>query len=81
MALLQVRNFPDETYAVISEMAKAERRTIAQQTILLIENGLSQRVVPAERRRRAIERTMGRTAPEGMRGIDFAAMIREDRER
>ena len=81
MALLQVRNFPDDKYSRISKLARVERRTIAQQTILLIEKGLADSESPTERRQQAIERTMARTTPDAMKGVDFAAMIREDRER
>jgi len=81
MALLQVRNFPDDKYAEISGLAKDGRRTIAQQTILLIESGLSGGESAKERRQRAIERTMARTTLTIMKNTDFAAMVREDRER
>ena len=80
MALLQVRNFPDDKYEVISKMAKKERRTIAQQTILLIEKGLAGGN-DISRRQKAIERTLSRPVPEWMKGVDFAALIREDRDR
>ena len=81
MALLQVRNFPDDKYEEISRRAKKGRRSIAQQTILLIEKGLSDGMSAAERRQNAIERTMARTVPGTMKDVDFAALIREDRER
>jgi hypothetical protein len=81
MALLQVRNFPEDTYATVSKLASAERRTIAQQTILLIEKGLACGEVVGERRRRAIERSIVRTAPSAMKNLDFAALVREDRDR
>jgi len=80
MALLQVRNFPDDKYAEISRLAKKERRTIAQQTIMLIDSGLANNGGVAEKRQRAIERTMARTVPERLKGIDSAALIREDRD-
>ena len=81
MALLQVRNFPDTTYEVISHMAKKERRTIAQQTILLVEKGLANETTPRDRMIQALERTMVREVPDSMKDVDFAALIREDRER
>jgi len=80
MALLQVRNFPDDKYEAISKMAKKERRTIAQQTILLIDKGLADGN-DISRRQRAIERTLSRPVPEWMKNVDTAAMIREDRDR
>jgi len=80
MALLQVRNFPDDRYEVISRMARDQRRSIAQQTVLLIERGLESGD-DISRRQRAIERTMAREVPDWMKGIDTAALIREDRDR
>ena len=81
MALLQVRNFPDDKYAEISKLASKERRTIAQQTIILIENGLSGNGAAPGRRQQAIERTMARPKSDALKGVDFASMIREDRDR
>jgi plasmid stability protein len=81
MALLQVRNFPDDTYEEISKMAKKERRSIAQQTIMLLEKALEVEETPRERMVRALERTMAREVPEWLKGIDSAASIREDRDR
>ena len=81
MALLQVRNFPDDIYNKISKIASNERRSIAQQTILLIENGLANGESPGERRRRALSSLLAGPTPDGMKGVDFAAMVREDRER
>ncbi|MCL2112241.1 MAG: hypothetical protein FWH32_08395 [Clostridiales bacterium] len=81
MALLQVRNFPDDIYDEICTMAKKERRPISQQVILVMEKGLGRTEDPKERRRRALERTWARPVPESMKGVDFVAMIREDRDR
>jgi len=80
MALLQVRNFPDERYEEISKMARAQRRSIAQQTVLLIERGL-EGGGDIGKRQRAIERTLAREVPEWMKEVDSAALIREDRDR
>jgi hypothetical protein len=80
MALLQVRNFPDDKYELISQMARKERRSIAQQTILLIEKGLEEET-PRERRIKALQRSMAREIPESMKNFDVVASIREDRDR
>jgi len=81
MALLQVRNFPDEIYDEISKIALRERRSIAKQTILLIESGLANGEAQGERRRRAIGRLISGSTPDGIKNADFAALIREDRDR
>jgi len=80
MALLQVRNFPDDTYEEISKIAKKERRSIAQQTILLVEKAIKKEDTPRERMLRALERTTARPVPDWLKGIDSAASIREDRD-
>ena len=80
MALLQVRNFPDDTYEVISKIAKKERRSIAQQTILLVEQALEIGESPRERMIRSIERTMDRPVPEWLKDVDIAASVREERD-
>ena len=82
MALLQVRNFPDEMYETIAVMAKNERRSIAQQTVLIIERGLDiSGDDMLDLRQSAIERTLAREPFANAEGVDFAAMIREDRSR
>jgi len=81
MALLQVRNFPEDKYKQIAKLAKEQRRSIAQQAVLLIDKGLSDSESAKERRIRALERTLSRPTPDGLKGVDFAAMIREDRDR
>jgi len=81
MALLQIRNYPDDKYEEIARLAKEQRRSIAQQAVLLIDKGFVENGTARERRMKALERTMARPTPEWMQGIDFAAMIREDRDR
>jgi len=44
MPLLQVRDFPADIYEQIKFEAKQQHRTIAQQTIVLIEDGLSKEI-------------------------------------
>ena len=81
MALLQVRNFPDDVYETIADIAKREKRSIARQAILLIEKGLGADENERNRRQSAIERTLAREPFTEAIGVDFAAMVREDRSR
>jgi hypothetical protein len=81
MALLQVRNFPDDLYEEISRIARSERRSIAQQTVVAVENGLRANRSNAERRRDALQRTISRDLPDVVATADVVRMIREDRER
>jgi hypothetical protein len=41
MPLLQVRDFPKELYDNISQVARAENRSIPQQTIVLLKTALN----------------------------------------
>ena len=81
MPLLQVRDFPDDIYEVIKFKAKQENRTIAQQTIVLIKNGLGDEASNRERLKLALERTKNRIIPEEAKDFDFVKAIREDRNR
>jgi hypothetical protein len=82
MPLLQVRDFPEDIYEEIAYEARRQHRTIAQQTIVLIEQGLhgNDEESYKERRRRALERTMAREVPQDAKDIDVVAWIREDRD-
>jgi hypothetical protein len=81
MPLLQVRDFPADIYEEISFDAKRQNRTIAQQTIVLIKNGLSEEISLKEQRRRLLEEIMKRDVPESAKAIDPVKLIREDRDR
>ncbi|MEW5920346.1 MAG: hypothetical protein AB1796_05195 [Bacillota bacterium] len=50
MPSLQVRDLPEQIYQKIVELAKAERSSIAQQTIVLLEKALQ--IVNQEKKRR-----------------------------
>ena len=41
MALLQVRDFPQETYQVLSKVAKEQNRTVPQQVIFMLSSMLN----------------------------------------
>jgi hypothetical protein len=81
MPLLQVRDFPADIYELIKFKAKSQHRTIAQQTIVLIKDGLEKEVSGRERRLRALERTRNRFVPEEAKDFDVVKAIREDRNR
>jgi hypothetical protein len=85
MPLLQVRGCPEDIYAQIAQIAKKERRTIAQQTIVLLLRGLGQEQSNKERRRMVLERIAAYKIPEAKRKaidkMDFTKLIREDRNR
>ena len=45
MALLQVRDFPQETYQILARVAKEQNRTVPQQVIFLLSSISSKNVV------------------------------------
>ena len=81
MPLLQVRDFPKDIYDEISFEADRQKRTIAQQTIILIKKGLGEEISNKERRKLAVEQASARNVPENAKSIDYVKSIREDRER
>jgi hypothetical protein len=81
MPLLQVRDFPADIYEEIKFVAKCQRRTIAQQTIVLIKDGLEKEISNKERRLKALERTTNMFVPEEAKKFDVVKAIREDRNR
>lgn len=81
MALLQVRDCPQELYETLTRVAKAECRSAAQQTVVLLREALGRPDERARRRRALLERISesGLSLPPDAR--DPADLVREDRER
>ena len=81
MATLQIRNLPDELYRALVRKAEQERRSVSQQAIVTLADGLDREVDPHERRRAALRRA-ALVDPKATRHlIDPAKLIREDRRR
>ncbi len=81
MPLLQVRDCPEDIYKKISLVAKKKNRTIAQQTIVLLEKGLGQEEPNIVRRRRLLEKINSRVIEKNIQAVDAVALVREDRNR
>ena len=81
MALLQVRDCPDDIYQKITRVARREKRTIAQQVLVLLETSLGQEQSNLERRRRLIDKIDQRIVREDVKNIDTVRLIQEDRSR
>lgn len=81
MPLLQVRDCPEDIYQKITKVARREKRTIAQQVLVLLENSLGQEQSNLERRRRLIEKIDQRVVREEVKAIDAVKLIQEDRNR
>ena len=82
MPHLQVRDLPAHIYQKIAALAETERRSIAQQTIVLLERGLQLSSQPVRHRQELLahlilESRSGNTAILP----DPVSLIREDRER
>lgn len=80
MPTLQVRDLPEDVYNRLSMIAKEENRSIAQQTIVLLKEGLG---LPANNklRRQALLETIRKKTYPDTSAVDEVAWIREDRER
>ena len=81
MPTLQVRDVPDHIYRRLADLAEKERRSLAQQTLVVLAKGLEIDIDPKARRRAALERAKRLNLGRGKSLPDFVKMIREDRER
>ena len=81
MPNLQVRDLPENIYNQIKELAEKERRSITQQTIVLLEKALEIERENKERRKKLLDQLV--EADEEIKGDipDPVPLIREDRER
>ena len=81
MAMLQVRNFPDDVYDELALHAKKEHRSIAQQTVVMLRSSLGEQD-NLKMKRRELLRTL--LEADSVITGDYpspADLIREDRER
>ena len=83
MALLQIRELPENIYSLLKQRAEAEHRSIAQEAIVLFAKGLDKSTSPKERRARLLQRieeeaefNSGTAAK-----LNQVGLIREDRKR
>ena len=81
MPLLQVRDCPEDIYQKITTVARREKRTIAQQILVLLENGLGQSQSNLERRQRLIEKIDQRPIRDEVKAVDAVMLLQEDRNR
>lgn len=54
MALLQVRDFPQETYQILAQVAKEQNRTVPQQVIFMLSSMLNADANSYSARRRKV---------------------------
>ncbi len=79
MPTLQVRDLPQELYNQLSFLAEQEHRSLAQQTIALLKEGIENRLDHRERRKKLLASFKGL----GIDTKDLPSpefMVREDRD-
>jgi Fe-S cluster biosynthesis and repair protein YggX len=80
MPLLQVQDIPGELYNEISRTAQVQHRSIAQQTIVLLKNGLNSTEERMERRK-AVLREIDKLMIENPEQLpDPAELNQEDKQ-
>ncbi|MDR1431300.1 MAG: hypothetical protein LBI99_04190 [Propionibacteriaceae bacterium] len=81
MPLLQVRDFPEDLHTKLKQASEADRRSIAQETIVLLRGALGL-PEPSKARRAALLAQARKELPAQHKELpDAVALIREDRER
>jgi len=79
MPILQVRDLPQEIYNKLNYLAEKEHRSLAQETIVLLKEGIDKRLDNQSRRKKLIESFTGLNI--NMSGLPTPAeLIREDRD-
>ncbi len=79
MPTIQVRNLPQPIYDQLKHRAEKERRSIAQQVVVLLEKALSADPDPRERRKEAMRHMMDMKIKLS-KPFDIVQAIREDRD-
>ena len=80
MPTLQVRDLPEDIYIKLNLLANEENRSIAQQTIVLLREGLGLHKNNKLRRKALLEELANKKYPN-IKRIDVIHLIREDRDR
>ena len=82
MPTLQVRNLPDFIYQQIVKLAEIERRSITQETIILLEKALENEKQNKYQRKKLLKHIVMETKSEYNTDFpDPVKLIREDRDR
>lgn len=81
MALLQVRDMPDDLYETLSRVAAADNRSIAQQTIVLLKKSLQYDQKRKARRKQVLEEIKALEINNTDSFPNPEDLIREDRDR
>ena len=80
MPTFQVRDLPEEIYSQLSYLAEKEHRSLTQEAIVLLKEGINAKIGNKERRRKVLEKMTDLDI--GKENLpDPVSLIREDRER
>jgi plasmid stability protein len=80
MPTLQVRDLPEDVYVQLNYLAEKEHRSLSQETIVILKEGIVSRLGNKDRRRKLLERTNVLDI-DGSKFPDPVTLIREDRDR
>ena len=80
MPTLQVRDLPEDVYTQLNYLASKEHRSLAQETIVLLKEGMDSKIGNKERRRKLLDK-INTLNIDGSKFPDPVALIREDRDR
>jgi hypothetical protein len=81
MALLQVRDFPQELYEALARVAKEEHRSTPQQTVILLREALGRPDERVQRRRSLLSQISESGLSLAADARDPVDLVREDRDR
>lgn len=79
--LLQVRDIPNDLYETLSKVAKAENRSITQQTIILLRSALKLKQERITKRASVLEEIDKIEISKSDEFPDPAELIREERDK
>jgi plasmid stability protein len=80
MPTLQVRDLPEEVYIQLNYLADKEHRSLAQETIVLLKEGMGAKLGNRERRKKLLDK-INQLNIDGSKFPDPVELIREDRDR
>ena len=80
MPTIQVRNLPEDIYIQLNYLAEKEHRSLAQETVVLLKEGMDTKLGNKERRKRLLEK-IKTLAIDGSNATDPVSFMREDRDR
>lgn len=81
MASLQVRELPDNIYYRLQKRAESEHRSLAQEAVIVLAEGLNSSISPRKRREHLLQSIEKNSPAESILKLDPVDLIREDRQR